>query len=88
MLLKCLGKNQALLLKVTAAAAATPKAAVAAGPLCPPGWTLDAKSADKKTGAFACSAKPGTRAAAARLSCPGDLSSFENEKKGLLGCRP
>lgn len=88
-LLKCLGKNQATMLKVAgAAAAASPKAAVAARPQCPPGWTLDAKSVNKQTGAFTCSAKPGTKAPAARLSCPGDLSYFENERTRLLGCGP
>lgn len=54
---------------------------------CPDGWTLNKKSDDAKTGAFTCEAKPGTKVAR-RLSCPGDLTYFENSKKGMLGCRP
>ena len=57
-----------------------------ATPQCPAGWTLNSKSVSKKTGAFTCQAAPGTKPV--KVSCPGDLSYFENERKGLMGCRP
>jgi hypothetical protein len=87
---KCGGDNQRGVVSVAApvmasAAAAAPAPATTQ---CPQGWTLAAKSVNKKSGAFTCTAKPGTAAPAARLGCPGDLSYFENVKKGQLGCRP
>jgi len=87
---KCGGRNQSAMLKVSAPPAAAAKAGAkpAAGPQCPQGWTLAAKSVSKKTGAFTCTAKPGTKLPDARVSCPGDLGYFENAKKGQLGCRP
>lgn len=88
LLLKCNGKNQTALLKVSSGtAAAAPKAAAVAAAQCPDGWTLDSKSVRKKTGAFTCQAAPGTKPST-RLSCPGDLTYFENRRKGLMGCRP
>ena len=87
-LLKCGGKNQSATIKVggTAAATAAKPVTAAAAPQCPPGWTLDRKSPRKDTGAFTCQAAPGTRAV--KIACPGNLSYFENERKGLLGCTP
>ena len=70
------------------AAVAPAGKAVASGPKCPEGWKLAARSVNKKSGAFACSAKAGTAAPAQRLECPGSLTYFENTKKGQLGCRP
>lgn len=67
-----------------AKAASAPQAAAR----CPSGWTLNAKSVNRKTGAFTCTAKAGTPVAGDKLSCPGDLTYFENVKKGQLGCRP
>ena len=91
--LKCLGANQEAKVTVVAppppppvAAAARP--AKASGPSCPNGWTLIAKSVNKKSGAFECSAKAGTAAPAAKLACPGQLGYYENTKTGRLGCRP
>ena len=97
--LKCLGANQEAKVTVMAppppppppvaaapAAVATP--AKASGPACPAGWTLIAKSVNKKSGAFDCSAKAGTAAPAAKLECPGQLGYYENTKTGRLGCRP
>jgi len=71
--------------KATAAATAVvvPAAAVA----CPTGWKLTKAGVSKKTGAFTCTAKANTPVAAPRISCPGDLTYFENIKKGQLGCR-
>jgi len=92
MLLKCEGKSQYAKIKVAGATAsksgaAASKPATAAAAKCPDGWTLDKKSVNKKTGAFTCRAAAGT-APATRLACPGDLTYFENTKKGLIGCRP
>lgn len=95
---KCLGADQRASVSVAAAAAAVPAPAMgpakpaapalAAIPQCPLGWTLDAKSVSRKTGAFLCRAKSGTALPEARLDCPGDLGYHENRKKGQLGCRP
>ena len=89
-MLKCNGKNQTASLTVLApalvvAAAPAAKAAVAA---CPEGWKLDAKSVNKKTGAFTCSAKAGTALPAAKPDCPAPLGYFENKSKGQYGCKP
>ncbi len=54
---------------------------------CPTGWRLTKAGVSKKTGAFTCSAKPNTSVAEPRLTCPGNLTYFENVKKGQLGCR-
>ncbi len=95
--LKCNGKTVSARVLVEAPppppplAAAAPAAAVAAaaasGPSCPEGWKLVAKSVSKKTGAFTCSAKAGTKLPMARMDCPGSLSYFENKTKAQLGCK-
>lgn len=97
-MLKCIGKTVSTQLRVeapppppppvAAAAPAVGAAGAAIGPTCPEGWKLDAKSVSKKTGAFACSAKAGTKLPMARMDCPGALSYFENKTKAQLGCRP
>jgi len=91
----CGGKNQEFFVKVAAPApaaaakpaAAKPAAASAPAPRCPDGWKLDAKSVNRKTGAYTCTAKAGTKPPAAKLECPGDTGYFENAKRGQLGCR-
>ncbi len=94
--LGCVGKKASALVKVVAppppppppkpaGAASAPMAA--AGPSCPDGWRLDAKSVNKKTGAYTCTAKAGTPVPEKRPVCPGDLSYTENSKKGMLGCK-
>lgn len=96
--LGCIGKNATAMLKVVApsppppplpsppvAAVSGPK--VAAGPSCPDGWKLYAKSVNQKTGAYGCTAKAGTATPDKRPVCPGDLTYYENSKKGTLGCR-
>lgn len=96
MTMKCGGKNQGATLRVvapaapvaTAAAVAGKQAAPAPASQCPPDWTLVPKSANRKTGAFTCTAKAGTKLPDARLTCPGELSYFENAKKRQLGCKP
>ncbi len=62
-------------------------AAVTTSSVCPTGWTLNAKSVNKKTKAFTCTAKAGTPAPEKKLSCEGDTGYFENAKKGMIGCR-
>jgi hypothetical protein len=90
-LLGCLGE-QLHANVVVASAAQTAGASAAASPSavpkCPAGWALASKSVNRKTGAFQCTAKPGTAAPATRPECPGDLTYVENLKKGQLGCRP
>lgn len=93
--LRCLGKNQQTNLKVVAAAiasaappaVATLPAKVSSAKTCPVGWTLNAKSVNKKTQAFTCTAKAGTAPPDKKLECSGDTGYFENAKKGVLGCR-
>lgn len=102
--LGCIGKKQSAMVKVVAppppppvaprAAAMPPPAVAAAAPpavkveMCPQGWSLNAKSVNKKTGAFSCTAKANTPVDGPKTNCPGDLTYFENTKKGQLGCRP
>lgn len=92
--LGCIGKNATAMVKVSAPPAAAPAAgASAAGktaaalPTCPEGWKLDAKSVNKKSGAYTCTAKAGTATPDKKPACPGDLTYFENSKKGQMGCR-
>jgi len=92
-MVKCQGADQSATVTVQAvapAAAAGPaaKPTMAAGPSCPDGWKLDARSVNKKTGAFTCSAKRGTALPSARIECPAPLGYFENQTKGRLGCQP
>ena len=90
--LKCVGANQRATVAVVAppppAAASSPAATTAKAPTCPAGWKLDAKSVNKKTGAYTCSAKAGTAAPNPAPQCPGALTYFHNAKRGQLGCRP
>ncbi len=96
--LACSGKNVVTMLKVAApppppvaaapaAAASAAKTTKASGPSCPEGWKLNAKSVSKKTGAYGCTAKAGTATPEKKPACPGDLTYYENSKKGQLGCR-
>lgn len=92
--LGCVGKDASAMVKVVAPpppppapAASGAKAAVPSGPVCPDGWKLDAKSVNKKSGAYTCTAKAGTALPDKKPACPGDLTYFENGKKGMLGCR-
>jgi hypothetical protein len=87
----CGRQNQSASLKVAEVVAQAPAAAAvakAAGPICPADWTLDAKSVNRRSGAYTCRAKPGTKLPDARVACAGDLSYFENARGGRLGCRP
>jgi hypothetical protein len=54
-----------------------------------PRW-LEAQCQDRwsrRSGAYTCTAKAGTATPDKKPACPGDLTYFENSKKGLLGCR-
>jgi hypothetical protein len=64
------------------------KTTLTAATACPAKWKLVSKSFNAKTGAFSCSAKPGTELPKDKTVCAGDLTYFENVKKGQLGCRP
>ena len=90
--LGCVGGKQSAMVKVQApAVAAKPAPAPAAASAmasCPEGWKLNPKTVNRKTGAFTCTAKAGTAIAGSKVNCPGDLTYFENSKKGQLGCRP
>lgn len=87
--IKCMGADQRATVKIEAIAplAAAGAASAAAAPACPAGWKLDAKSVNRKSGAFTCTAKAGTVLPAARQECPAPLSYFENKAKGQLGCK-
>lgn len=58
-----------------------------AGTPCVAPWTLSGK-VNAKTGAYTCVAKAKTPLPNPKPMCPGDLTSFENAKKGRYGCRP
>jgi hypothetical protein len=101
--LKCSGKKISKAITVAAVAApvaATPvpvpaaqatsaAKAMPAKPVtpCPEGWALAKPGVNKKTQAFTCTAKAGTKIPEPKLACPGDLTYFDNSKKGQLGCR-
>jgi hypothetical protein len=72
----------------SAAAMAASKPAVAgAASVCPTPWKLSGKL-NAKTGAYTCVAKAKTALPDPKPACSGDLTYFENTKKGQFGCRP
>lgn len=97
--LKCSGKtvNTAVVVSAPpapvvaapAAPAASASKAMPAKPVtpCPEGWTLAKPGVNKKTQSFTCTTKAGTKIPEPKLACPGDLTYFDNSKKGQLGCR-
>ena len=93
--LPCIGKGITIALNVVAPPPPPIKAAtsptVMAKPLgrpsCPENWKLNPKSVVKKTGAYSCTARAGTATPDIKPTCPGDLTYYENSKKGMLGCR-
>lgn len=91
--IKCMGADQHATVEVTAKGkagktVAAASAASAPASACPTGWKLTKAGVSKKTGAFACSAKANTPIPEPKVVCPGDLTYFDNVKKGQLGCRP
>lgn len=83
----CGGAERAVDVVVTGAAKAAAPAAMKPSAGCAPGWKLSGKF-NTKTGTFTCAAKIGTAFPAAKPTCSGDLSYFENAKKGQYGCKP
>jgi hypothetical protein len=83
----CGGQERAVDVVVTGATKSAAPAALKASDACAPGWKLSGKL-NAKTGAFTCAAKAGTALPAAKPECKGDLSYFENVKKGQYGCKP
>lgn len=81
----CGGAERAVDITVIGSAKAAPGKPVPAA--CAAPWKMKGK-ANAKTGAFTCAAKPGTAMPAAKPECQGDLSYFENAKKGQYGCKP
>ena len=103
MTFKCLGKEATAALAVAAPVAvapapvqnpparttaiAPPTGKTMEGPSCPAGFKLDAKSVNKKTGAFSCAAPKGTAMPVDKLSCPGELAYYESRKTMKVGCK-
>lgn len=89
-LAKCMGDgvNADVDVLTKAAAVTAPVPVPAAATVCPTGWKLTKAGVSKKTGAFTCTAKANSAAPEPRPVCPGDLTYFENLKKGQLGCKP
>jgi hypothetical protein len=55
--------------------------------ICVAPWKLSGKL-NVKTGAYTCVAKAKTALPDQKPMCPGDLTYFENTKKGQFGCKP
>lgn len=81
----CGGPERAVDISVTGPAKAA--APAKPGDVCTKPWKLSGKL-NAKTGAFTCAAKAGTALPAEKPTCKGDLSYFENVKKGQYGCKP
>jgi hypothetical protein len=87
----CTGEAKA---QVVIAEAPKPAAAPAAGPAavaapaCPEGYALNAKSVNKKTGAFTCAAKKDSKKPEKALECPAGTEYYaSNAKATTVGCR-
>jgi hypothetical protein len=83
----CGGPERAVDITVTGAAPASQPTVLKPAEVCAKGWKLSGKL-NAKTGTFTCAAKAGTALPAEKPVCKGDLSYFENVKKGQYGCRP
>lgn len=83
----CGGQERAVDITVTGTAVTAKAGGKPAAAACVEGWKISGKP-NAKTGAFTCAAKPGTALPAAKPACSGDLSYFENTKKGQYGCKP
>jgi hypothetical protein len=84
----CGGADKTVVVKVEGPAKSGAMTKSAAASACPDKWKLVSKSFSAKTGAFACSARPGTALPETKPACAGDLTYYENAKKGQFGCRP
>lgn len=72
---------------VAVAPVPAPATAATASTVCKAPWKLSGKF-NAKTGAYTCAAKAGSALPEPKPACPGDLTYFENAKKGQFGCRP
>ena len=77
---------------VTVTGTANPQATLpekmpVAASICPAPWKLSGK-VNAKTGAYGCVAKAKTALPDPKPQCSGDLSYYENVKKGQYGCKP
>ena len=73
--------------KAAAPIAAIPAKPAMAASVCASPWKLSGKL-NAKTGAYTCVAKAKTALPDPKPMCPGDLTYFENAKKGQFGCKP
>ncbi|APW44358.1 PKD domain-containing protein [Rhodoferax saidenbachensis] len=83
----CGGQERAVDITVTGPALSAKPTALKPADVCGTGWKLSGKL-NTKTGTFTCAAKAGTAFPADKPVCRGDLSYFENVKKGQYGCKP
>jgi hypothetical protein len=86
------GDKFATVMVTEGAKAAVPIALVPAKPavaasVCAAPWKLSGKL-NAKTGAYTCVAKAKTALPELKSVCSGDLTYFENSKKGQFGCKP
>ena len=84
----CGGQERAVDITITGAGKSVAAGKLQAADVCASGWKVVGKTFNAKTGAFACSAKAGTMLPETKPVCSGDLSYFENVKKGQYGCKP
>jgi hypothetical protein len=56
--------------------------------VCQSPWRLVSRSFSARTGAYTCAARAGTALPDPNPVCQGDLTYFENARKGQFGCRP
>ena len=70
-----------------AASASAAAAKAGATPSCPDGYALNAKSVNRKSGAFSCAAKKGATKPEKAMDCPAGTEYFANTKGSSLGCR-
>lgn len=83
----CGGPERAVDITVAGPVAPTKAVPLKPADVCAKGWKLSGKL-NAKTGSFTCAAKAGTALPAEKPACKGDLSYFENVKKGQYGCKP
>lgn len=83
----CSGQEKAVDISVAGPVAPAKPVPLKPAEVCAKGWKLSGKL-NAKTGTFTCAAKAGTAFPAEKPVCKGDLSYFENVKKGQYGCKP
>jgi hypothetical protein len=84
----CGGQERAVDITITGAEKSVAAGKLKAADVCASGWKVLGKTFNAKSGAFTCGAKAGTELPSAKPVCSGDLSYFENVKKGQYGCKP